>query len=182
MVEPVMDALAGERRFGADSLGTRCGNSGDVLRSFVGYESPRRGVDFDGAGLDGVNPCGLVGIHETAGENAIYVVGVPSGSAAVIGANYGSAMRNVRASARVVDGAKSSGESRGVSEAVYFLRPVTDRLMSISKVSRIQVHVLQVAVICEGEKGRGLPNRVVERKLDFAFFVSTAELGKGGDG
>ena len=91
-------------------------------------------------------------------------------------------MRYVRAPAGVVDGAKSSRKRRSVREAVDLLCTVTDRLMSVGKVARIQMHVLQVAVIGEGQERRSLPDGVVKRKLDFTLFVFAAELGKGADG
>ena len=91
-------------------------------------------------------------------------------------------MRDVRATADVVDGTKSCSERRSVGEAVYLLCTVTDRLMSVGKVARIQMHELQVAVIGEGQERRSLPDGVVKRKLNSTLFVFSAELGKGANG
>ena len=103
------------------------------MGSPVCYEPSRRCVDFDGAGLDGVDPCGSIGVREAASQYAVDVVAVPSGGSAVIGANDGCAMRYVRAPADVVDGTKSCRKGRSVREAVYLLCAVTDRLMSVGK-------------------------------------------------
>ena len=140
MIKSVMDPLAGERDLGSNAYSTSGGYSGDILRSPVCHKSSGLCIDFYGACLDGVDPGRAIGIHETAGEDAIHVVGVSSGGSAVAGANDICAMSDVRATADFVDRAEGCGECGGVCETVYLLCAITDRLMSVGEVTGIQMH------------------------------------------